>query len=396
MPLHRIPWAKPISIKRENLSLFRWASADSRWTALPLQLDAMDKDGDLIFPVPQDWMGQKIAPFDRLAISPSAFGDRFTGKEGFPCGGEERFEIRGADKFAYLISCIDKKLDSNFESPVLYDEKQRLLRTPYYRYRYSERNHLVFDDIQLVDAEFKAYETVAAQSDLVIIGDVKNFLTLVFDTEDIDARISHQRQGPLGLVGGLQFFLRVLAFRIELALLPEVNFFENSLYMPMTMYLPVDAGRYLRRGSGVYYTWDRGRDSEWLFGDSEMETLDPASVDPEFKGPLSKPDPRFCTPMKCTYSLKGKVRGRAFSLNFGISRAAAELGFFPRLIREAAAVEKVLKRPVSRFPAPDRFGVYFETSRLPKGTHKWDFWIRIESEQSQGCDRPVSIAPLIR
>ncbi len=390
----RIPWDRPQLVMREQLQLFSYDQG--MWKSLPLQLDPMDSDGDLIFPVPDNWMQDRIAPFDRISFSPSSFAARYEGALELPCAAREVFELRLDQKFAYLAACTSKPED-RFQvsgSPVTYDRDKRTLRTEYYHYRYSERNHLVFDAIELADPLFKSFRETAARSDLVIIGDVKNFLTLVFDTDDMDARILHRHQGPMGLVGGLQFFLKVLAFRIELALMPEVNFFDDSLYMPMTMYLPVDAAKYLRRGSGAYYTWDRASQVTWDEQKSRIEILDPEAVNPKKALPLSAPDLRYCTPKLCTYELQGAVGGRAFSLNFEITREAAALGFFPRLIRDVPAVEKVLGRPISQFPAKERMGVFFETALLPKGKHKWNFWIQAHSEHSATCGRDVSIRSL--
>ncbi len=104
---------------------------------------------------------------------------------------------------------------------------------------------------------------MAKDSDLLIVGDVKKFFTLTFDSDDIDAKITHKRQGPLGLMGGLEFYLKILAFRINLELLPEANFFQDALFMPMSMTLPVNAAKYLRRGSGIYYSWLNDKDTQW-------------------------------------------------------------------------------------------------------------------------------------
>ena len=393
LPSRQIPWQHPQLIKRHQIHLFSYR--DKVWKSLPLQLDPMDDEGDLIFPVPGDWMQDKIAPFDRISFTPSSFGERFEEGQNLPCVTREFFELKLDNKFAYLAVCPAGSAFADELSPVAHDEAERWIRTDFYRYRYSQRNHLVFDTIDLADPSMKSFTTAASRSDLVIIGDVKNFLTLVFDTEDMEARIAHRRQGTMGLVGGLQFFLKVMLFKIEMSLMPEVNFFDDSLYMPMTMYLPVDAAKYLRRGSGVYYTWDRAPGVQWEAEKSHIEMLDPEAVNPKKALPLSKPDLRFCTAVLCSYDLQGWIGGRAFSLNFEISRTAAELGFFPRLIRDVSAVEKVLGRPVSRFPASERTGVFFETALLPKGKHKWNFWIQAHSERSSTCGRNPSIRPIL-
>jgi hypothetical protein len=189
----------------------------------------------------------------------------------------------------------------------------------------------------------------------------------------------------MGLMGGLKFYLRILYFKIKMSLMPEVNFFDDSVFMPMILTLPVDAKKYLRRGSGIYYTWLGDKDTEWLWDRSELETLDLAVLDPKFEGAARMPSEKYCNRSKCRYKILGRNHGRLFALHFEISRKAAELGFFPRLIRDVPAVEKIIKHPVSRYPAQNRIGVYFETALMPEGEHSWDFWIHFPEDEKGVC-----------
>lgn len=395
LPFHRSAGTP----KRSELQLYAFKGGSSAWAQIPLQLDPLDKDGSLIFPEDKDWFSKKIDPRDRISFNVEDFGKRFDGKTPTPCAHTQWLEISEHGRYAYLFDCRGPSLrQGNFESPVVHDEKQRVVGSPYYRFRYSERNHLVFDEIQIKTKDSEDFLGVASRSDLVIVGDVKNFFTMVFDAENFDARIVQKRSGPLGLMGGLEFFLKILAFKIELALMPEVNFFHDALFMPMTMYLPVDAKKYLRRGSGVYYTWESSPEMVWLFQESKMEELDLATIDPDnegeskdkSKGDGARPPAQYCDEQRCRFSLVGKMRERRFVMDFIISRQAADLGFFPRLIRDTKAVEKQLGRPVSRFEKSSRMGIYFESARLPKGTHAWDFWIYFP-ETGSDCEHKLSV-----
>ncbi|MCX6130971.1 MAG: hypothetical protein NTX25_18175 [Proteobacteria bacterium] len=316
-----------------------------------------------------------MAPHDRLSFMPQKFGARFDGQGKLPCKAQQMAELRFGDNYAYLAACGEERSAATSLDPVQLDEQKRIVAAQFYRYHYSERNHLVFDEIKLAEPNFKDYVSVAKDSDLLIVGDIKNFFTLYFDSDDIDAFITHKRSGALGFLGSLQFYLKILYFKIQMSLIPEVNFFDDSVFMPMTLFLPVDAKKYLRSGSGIYYTWASARDTEWLWDQSQLEELNPEILDPHYKGPVSKPSDSYCSKEKCRYSLLGRVKSRLFSLHFEISRKAAELGFYPRLIRDIPAIEKLLKHPVSRFSAAGRVGIYFETSQLPEGAHTWDFWI---------------------
>lgn len=387
LPLSR----KMTSPKRSELQLFAYQGGSAAWTPLPLQLDPLDKEGSLLFPEDKDWFSQKVDPRDRLSFAVENFGKRIDPKAPAPCPHTQALEISHKGRYAYLFDCQGSFLrKGSFESPVRHEEDQRQVSSPVYRFRYSARNHLVFDEIQIKTKGSEEFFGVAQRSDLVIVGDVKNFFTLVFDAENFDARIVQKRSGPLGLMGGMEFFLKIMAFRIELALMPEVNFFADALFMPMTMYLPVDAKKYLRRGSGVYYTWESSPETVWLISESRMDEIDLTNIDPDKEGENARPSPEYCNEQRCRFNLVGKFREKRFVMDFIISRQSADLGFFPRLIRDVKAVEKQLGRPVSRFEKSQRMGIYFESARLPQGTHAWDFWIYFP-DSSSDCEHKLAV-----
>ncbi|WP_141736071.1 hypothetical protein [Oligoflexus tunisiensis] len=384
--MHQVPLKQRWTLPRSNLHLFAFRPDwPGRWVQLPLQLDPLDEEGGLLFPEDKDWMKKPIVPFDRLTFFTKQFGPKFDGKGAGPCQSTNVVELDAPGGFAYLASCPEAFVPKDFTDPVTLQEKDRMVTAKYYRYHYSERNHLVFDAIHLADPAFQTFHPVASQSDLLIVGDVKNFFTLHFDSEDIDAFISSKRSGDMGLMGGLKFYLRILYFKIKMSLMPEVNFFDDSVFMPMILTLPVNAKKYLRRGSGIYYTWLGDKDTEWLWDASELENLDLQVLNPDFEGSARMPSEKYCDRSKCRYKILGRNHGRLFALHFEISRKAAELGFFPRLIRDMPAVEKMIKHPVSRYPAQNRIGVYFETAQMPEGEHTWDFWIHFPEQEKDNC-----------
>ncbi len=399
LSMHQVPLKQRFKIARSTLHLFTFRpDLPDRWMQLPMQLDPLDEEGSLLFPEDKDWMDKPIVPFDRLSFFDERFGPKFDGKGEGPCKSTNFVEFDSRRGYAYLASCPEDFTSKEFTEPVTLDEKQRMVNAKFYKYNYSERNHLVFDNILLADPAFQNFHAVASQSDLLIVGDVKNFFTLHFDSEDIDAFISSKRSGDLGLMGGLRFYLRILYFKIKMSLMPEVNFFDDSVFMPMILTLPVNAKKYLRRGSGIYYTWLGDKDTEWLWDQSELEPLDLAVLNPKFEGASRMPSEKYCSRSKCRYKILGRNHGRLFALHFEISRKAAELGFFPRLIRDVPAVEKMIKHPVSRYPAQNRIGVYFETALMPEGEHTWDFWIHFPEEEKGVCNvnvraRSVTEAP---
>lgn len=369
-----VPFYDRHLVKRDSLSLY--VRDGESWRAEPLQVDPLDNEGSLLFPKDSKWVKEGLNPSDRLSFHLDRFGPRYDLNKPLnpPCKTNELIELNYKGKYAYLMTCAPTAA-VNAERPVTHQDKDRTVLSSDYSYRYSKSNHLVFENIQVASQNGKEMIPVAKDSDLLIVGDVKKFFTLYFDSSDIDAQIVHQRQGPLGLMGGMEFFLRILAFKIDMQLLPEVNFFEDSLFMPMSMTLPVNAAKYLRRGSGIYYSWAPEKDVEWDWDKSELDDLDVELLNPNGTGPLSKPSMKHCDLRHCQYSIVGKAKGRPFVMNFKIARKAADLGFFPQLIRDVPLVEKKIDHKLGRFPGEGRIAIYFETARLPEGTHTWDFWI---------------------
>ncbi|MBC7532929.1 MAG: hypothetical protein H7318_15250 [Oligoflexus sp.] len=369
-----LPFNDRSLINRNRLALY--VKSGRSWHPIPMQLDPLDKEGSLQFPKNPAWKSDPLTLNDRLSFNIDRFSERYDGKnaDALPCGPREMVELSYQGKYAYLMTCEPDPL-ANAGRPVTHEEARRTVTSNDYSYRYTATNHLVFEQIQVASHDGKGMIPVARDSDLLIVSDVKKFFTLYFDSSDIDAEIVHKRQGPLGLMGGMEFFLHILAFKIDMQLLPEVNFFEDSLFMPMSMTLPVNAAKYLRRGSGIYYSWVPEKDVEWQWDKSELDELKLELLNPNGTGPLSMPNPKHCNARFCHYTIVGKAKNRPFVMNFKIARKAAELGFFPQLIRDVPAAEKKINHKLGKFPGEGRIAIYFETARLPEGTHTWDFWI---------------------
>lgn len=381
-----LPFIQDVGIRRDRVSLHIFDGKN--WSPLTLQVDPLDRDGALLFPKDPSWRKEVLTPHDRLSFDISKFSERYDedaqkkSKVNLPCGTKELIELEYQGRYAYLMTCEPHPMSLQ-PKPVTHDEKARTVKTEDYSYIYTPTNHLVFEDIKIKGPDGTSMIGVAKDSDLLIVGDVKKFFTLYFDSSDIDAEIKYQRQGPMGLMGGMEFFLRILAFKIDLQLLPEVNFFEDSVFMPMMMTLPVDARTYLRRGSGIYYSWASEEGVEWLWNESRLDDLDLELLNPNSTLPLSKPSPKHCDSRYCLYTIVAKAKGRPFVMNFKINRKAADLGFFPQLIRDVPAAEAKIKHKLGRHPGKGRVAIYFETARLPKGTHTWDFWIYFPDKNAQ-------------
>ena len=67
----------------------------------------------------------------------------------------------------------------------------------------------------------------------------------------MEAVIKNQKIGPIGLLGNVAFCLKILFFKINLELDPLFLFYENTIFMPMVVHIPIEAKKYVRPGSGL-------------------------------------------------------------------------------------------------------------------------------------------------
>lgn len=387
--------------KRKELNLFTIKKIGGRdnWQKIPLQIDPFSDEGKLVFfQEGYKWLDDTVKAFDRLSMDPSEFGVRYNPSMGFPCDAKNIFELRDNDrKYAYFAFCEDQK-NYNLQIPfhtIRHDPESGEVNTPEFRYRYTRDNHLLFNRLALSYDKKTEYPLVVAEkADQLIRGDVKNFFTFYFDQEDIDAQIARERRGPLGLVGSVDFALRILFFKINLRLSPEVSFFPGTVFMPMVMHLPVDAREFLHPGSGLFYTWEAGRDVTINRERSRLPMIDVAAIKAGAEG-LAKTGLTYCTGSSCRFQLVGELADRYFILNFNIDRNLVSKGFFPIMMSDVTKAEKDLGWEVTKIREPNRMGMYFETSGLPQGNHEWEFVIRVGDDlQKLTGECPATITPV--
>lgn len=365
--------------KRKDLKAFAIESRNGKpaWRQIAVQIDPFTFEGKLKFFTDEKWREERLHAYDRLSMASESFSTRYQAAIGFPCETEHIFEIATSDRrYAYLAFCKTMERDTAFMAPVAHDPEKGEVRTPDFLYRYARENHLLFNHLALSYGGSKVYPlAVAGSSDQVIRADVKKFFSMQFTKNDIEAQIAHERRGPLGLVGSVNFFLSILFFHIDLRLSPEVSFFDKVVFMPMVMHLPVDARKWLNPGSGLYYTWAPAPDVTVDWSHSKLPKFDAGKVKagPEELAALGKP---FCYDHKCRFKLVGEIATRLFALDFNIERRLVEKGFLPLFFSDQQQVENDMGAKVATIQDGKRMGMYFETAGLSQGDHEWEFLIR--------------------
>lgn len=358
-------------VVRNNLRLFVLDS-NKQWQEKPVQVDPIGKNGKMKFFPDERWKQQRLARDDKVSFILNDFGARVDSLGSSPCEATRVYEVSTPKgRYGYFFVC-KKPTPVPFQPLIKHQRLERSVVAPLYSYGYTAENHLMFDFLKLsFEKPYSFPYLLAAESDQLIIGDLQSFLTLTFDAGDFEAEIINERAGPVALVGQLSFFLQILMFSIDLELSPEVNFYPDSIHVPMVMHLPVDPQDYLNPGSGLYYSWRPGKD---LLFSPELSQLPEIGAKPE------EVVGQHCQGSRCFFTLSGDVGFGFFSLDFIIDRSMVLRGFFPQLIRDLEAYEKKEDYKYSRYDGK-RLAVFFETSRLPEGSNYWDFWLRFGTER---------------
>lgn len=370
---------------RNYFGLFSWDS--KKWTQLPLQIDPVSRDGRLLFFEGDDsFKDWEIDEKDRISFLSEGFDKRIDDKAPPPCDGDFIYEIKDpTGRYVYLADCgpgTTEKVKSNY--PIVHDKETFTVNSKVYDYKYHPKNHMMFDQIT-VKPEGK--EPFAAGSNSVqrIRVDVKKFFTLDFSNDDIESKLRQVREGPIALLGQLTFFLRILFFKIDLQLNTVVSFFEDSVHLPLTINMPVDATKATNPGTGMYFVWEIPEGIEWDRELSTMPALNPEKIKLGYKE-LGKLGLKNCRFSYCKFSLVGKLNDFKWSTEFNIPQTMVQNGFFPMFMENAG--EDLVKLGWDK---KDPFkirnsGVYYDTSGLTKGQHEFDFWIKI-GDKSKSVQR---------
>lgn len=394
---------KNADVRRSSLHLYQLRVSNSspigQWQSVPLQIDPMSTEGKLLFYNNLDWRRDKLQETDRLSFPSHNWGVFWDQRQiAPPCSAKSSLELSSrADRnaYLYLFQCFDEinEPNANVKRVVL----KNAVTSDLYSYQHNTDNHLLFENIDIKRPDGSVL-SLATDADQFIRADVKNFFTLNFNSQDIEAYIDHERVGAMGMVSELSFFLKILFFKIELKLAPEIHFFPDSIYMPMVVYLPIDAKKHLHPGSGLYYSWRTSPDVTWDMEHSSVPQYDGKANLVDYSAMIRR-GLSVCQNDFCEYTLIGTIKNEgSFVILFRIHKALVATGFFPQFYADAEkATQQTGWTMTSKIPH-GRSGLFFDSSGLPKGGHNWDFWIRFGSswqEVMDQCHTQVNVVRLI-
>lgn len=376
----RIPLG-PIAAASSLYQVYRYNGAaekpEQRWQLVPWQ--------------PLRTRGHDTPPDYGMTLS-RHFGDPAPPHVPPPCPVAKRpsYQLRnfvgGSFKALYWFSCPaapQPRGPALVAAPAVTEMRQAVVTDNYY-YRYDGENKLLFSSLALAKSSQGSFHKIAAGANQQIVGNFKNFFTMIFDNRDFHVKQLINQPGQVGVYSRLNFLLRVLGMKVDLDLVTEVYFYPEGMYTPMILHMPLDARKYLKRGSGIIYSWEQQPGFTWYPGQPGVPRL----ADLKNTAKVLK---AFCR-SACYFSLKGAVAepksavARDIYLHFRIPRYLVAKGFYPVYFADEAKLAKALglkvttarsstkKGPKSE-AGRSRTGFFFEAYDLRKGSHRWDLAI---------------------
>lgn len=326
------------------------------------------RDGKLLWFEDEGWRQFTFQGSDRILVEKDMLGSDVKGAYQFKgCTPSEGYRFSTPQGIAWLASCSSDvtKSINNSGYRVSYDAASTQINSRFYNYKFKKNNHMLFDAVTLKgDREF----VVSKDSHLYIRSDVKNFFTLDFSSDDIQSELKRKRFDPLAAFASLSFYLRVLFFKITLDLTTDVGFFESSANIPMVMTLPLNAYDRLHRKSGVLYNFRLGEGVDPKSIKVTMPTLKAQDISDNFEAIGLK----YCSD-RCIYEIEVATPMKPLRMRITIARSLVERGLFPWFVDDVSRHKGEMKWDLSDHKG--RVGLYFEVSKLPKGSHPWDFWL---------------------
>ena len=298
------------------------------------------------------------------------------------------FEISEGDasnRKLYLAFCSRKTV---FPSPqVRYVPEEGVIRSDAYEYHFDTSNYMLFRSVHAADPR----RVVAKRSSIDLLANLKKFFSLHFGATDIESKLGHVEQGPVGVHALVTFYLKVFFFRVKLALSMDVSFYRDSAHIPMVLYFPADPREHLNVGSGIFYHW--GLPEMHVEARAPRLGVVRGAIEKEDLPALARYGSTFCRRDGiCSFGMSGQQDGgKSIDLQLSIGRSMVDRGFFPILVRPADELEEALGWNFGASNDPSRVGFYFETSGLGPGRHLWDFWMRVAP--GPGRSLPESTCP---
>ncbi|MFK7824573.1 MAG: hypothetical protein AB8G05_10470 [Oligoflexales bacterium] len=238
------------------------SSPDGRAIPIPFQIDEKDRYGDYILakgPLPNQKLSNGIFDFkDELSVMGNDVGPVKIPTKWIVKKPSVLYEIKFINPKTKKVGAI--YVGAYFSDPpppsklsyISFNLKNAEILTSRYRYAFNPNNYLIINDVFINHGNKQPYHLIDA-STLFLRADLKYFLTLTINQENIDSELEAYKDGPIRCIARVNFNYKVLKLNFDLGMYTEVSFFSNSVILPALIDNPLDGKRILNEGSQFYY-----------------------------------------------------------------------------------------------------------------------------------------------
>jgi hypothetical protein len=380
-----------------SMRLFRYdnTSKTTPWQALPTQIDPINEDGVLDIKRTASGSNQAFAPKDRIVFETKKFGPQYDRSTELPCNATSVTEVIATDRsvgknYGYLVSCKDlSKIPASMAPLVSHDPKDFRISTEHYSYEYQPTNQLLFRTLTATPPG-RPKAVAGHNSDFNLRLNFKRFFTMTFGNQDVESYVEASHLGDVGAVALVNFYIKVLMFKMDLKMATMASFYQDSALIPMIIDVPLPAENHLNPGSGILYSF-RPMDAKFDLSPAGS-TVPKASTEGIKLGSaaLAKAGESDCRDVSCFYKLKGSVDSQPFMINIVVPRSAAKRGFYPQLVTDVAAFKTTMGWEKPSPGDESLIGFYYENSGLEKGRFQMSYWIGFNNDAgSSTCPSPI-------
>jgi hypothetical protein len=299
---------------------------------------------------------------------------------------------------------------------VTFNPERGQVITSNYNYKYNKKNYLIIDDVFIhqepktnqiedvsnpkqkgtqksnnIKSEQKIQDVIHEStnkkqkpdlklkhlldsSTLFLKLDLKYFLTIEINHEDIESELIAYKNGPIRSITRVTFQYNILKLNFDLGMYTEISFFSNSVIFPAIIDNPIDGSKLLNDGSIFYYGFSLVDNPSNLLIDTNMPKYQNSSIFEYFSNKFSKNNRFWFTAAQEDFMI---------FINFNPSSKMIQAGNSPKFYKEDIPGSELAHRGNHKAPlgkSSVNFAISFDLTSLYKGLHNINLNLFIENQ----------------
>lgn len=257
---------------------------------MPLQVDELNFNGDIVLSGGQPFTANTddgiIDGNDEISFFGSDLGDSFTADEishFIQKRALSTWHLEVCGKKSHLGHALLVAVNAKHEDPhrfapkVRFEAISKVVQTEHYEYRFDKKNSAMLGDV-FFKKSGKTHKVFDGFDFLIAARTPWWMPSMYFTQDDFKSTVESWQEGPVRTIiaVGAKFnnFLSVFSYHM----FSELAFYPKRFSIPSGIEMPMNAGKYLKAGSGIAYAIKPAKSLEW---DVVTNVQDLPKKDPE-------------------------------------------------------------------------------------------------------------------